>query len=600
MLTGALAAAGGTGDEALPVLVVDIGWALVASGLLAVVFLKLRIPTVAAFLAAGVLIGPIGLGLVTDPASIETIAQLGLVLLLFVIGLELDVRELIANGKTLLTSGFLQYPLTVVFGFLVAQGLLLVGVASGFLSTGFEPLYLGLAIAASSTLLVVQLFQQSLTLDTKAGRVALALLVFQDIWAIVVLAVQPNLDNPSAGPILASFAGIAILALLAFLLARSLLPWGFGAIAKKPEIVLVASLAWCFAVVLAGLNFDKVLDALFGIDPGLDVSPGIGALIAGATIAALPYRADITPKVSLLRDFFITLFFVGVGMGIQAPDGPGVLVFAVSLAAIALAARALVMLPLLSLSGLDGRTSVSVSAKLSQISEFSLVIAFLGAQLGHIGDAFYSAVVFAFVIAALPTPWLFAHADRLAARSLPLLQRLHLAKTEATPEVSDDQHELALLGMHRTGSALLAELQASEPDLLGNTVVLDFNMENRSVVSASGAKFHYCDLANPEALQHAHVDTARVVLCTIPDDVLVGTTNAELLHHVQSMNPTAVIIMTAVSQQQAAELRSLGADAVLMPPKDAAHSAAVALIAGLNGDREALAEINGVVGTEPK
>lgn len=593
MLTGALAAAGGTGDEALPGLVVDIGWALVVSGLLAVVFLKLRIPTVAAFLAAGVLIGPVGLGLVTDTTSIETIAQLGLVLLLFVIGLELDVRELIANGRTLLTSGVLQYPLTVLFGFLVAQGLLLVGVASGFLSTGFEPLYLGLAIAASSTLLVVQLFQQSLTLDTKAGRVALALLVFQDIWAIVVLAIQPNLDDPSPGPILASFAGIAILSVVAFLVSRTLLPWGFQAIAKKPEIVLVASLAWCFAVVLAGINIDKSLDALFGIDPGLEVSPGIGALIAGATIATLPYRAEITTKVSLLRDFFITLFFVGVGMGIQAPDGPGVIVFAAALAVIALAARALVMMPLLSVSGLDGRTSVSVSTKLSQISEFSLVIAFLGVQLGHIGDAFYSAVVFAFVIAALPTPWLFAHADRFAAKSLPLLRRLRLARAEEEPEESANEHQLAILGMHRTGSELIEDLRQSEPQLVRNTIVLDFNVDNQPVVAAAGATFQYCDLSNPEALQHAHVDTARVVLCTIPDDVLVGTSNAELLHHVRAMNPDSVIVVTATTQQQAQELRSLGADAVLLPPKDAARSAEAAVIAGLNGDREALAEING-------
>ena len=566
----------------VPTLVVDIGVALVVAGLLAVIFTRLKIPTVAAYLLAGLVLGPLT-GIISDRANINTIAQLGLLLLLFLIGLEIDVRALLAGGRTVITSGLLQYPLTAVFGILVTQGLVLAGVATGLLGGTYTGLYLGLTMAGSSTLLVVAMFQQSFTLDTVTGRVCIAALVFQDIWAIIVVALQPNLDSPAAGPILASFAGIGLLAALARLVARAALGTGFGWIAKQPATILVASLAWCFAVVLVGINFDTALDWAFGWDLGLTVSAGMGALIAGATIANLPFRTEMVRQVSVVRDFFVTLFFVGIGTTIPAPDDFTVLLAAIGLALLAILSRFGIMLPLLYATGLDRQNATLAATKLAPISEFSLVIAFLGLQLGHIDADVNAAIVFAFVITAIVSPSLFTRADVVYERLTPLLRRLGFKTPAVTQAELPVAYDLALLGVHRTGSSLLHELSVADPELLARTLVVDFNVAIHPAIAALGPKVVYGNLTSPETMRHAGVDRARVVLCTIPNDVLVSASTRDVVASVRDLAPHAVVIATATTFPEARILYQAGADYVLVPRLDAAQSALNAVRAALGG-----------------
>jgi len=571
-----------SGAAGLPTLVLDIGMALVVAGLLASVFTRLRIPTIAAFLLAGVILGPVS-GVISDPANIDTIAQLGLILLLFLIGLEIDVRALLAGGRTVITSGLLQYPLTALFGFLAVQGLILAGVASGVLGGTYTAVYLGLAVAASSTLLVAAMFQQTFTLDTLTGRISLALLVFQDIWAIIVLALQPNLESPEIGPILGSFAGIAILAVLARIVARTLLPIGFRWIAKQPATILAASLAWCFAVVIAGVELDDTLHSLFGLDLGLAVSAGMGALIAGITVANLPFSGEIARQVSVVRDFFVTLFFVGIGMTIPAPDDVAVIVVAVVLALIAILSRYGIMLPLLYVTGLDRQNAALTSTKLVPISEFSLVIAFIGLQLGHIDEQANAAIVFAFVLTAVVSPAMFTRADRIYDRIAPLLQRIGLRTPPAGQGDEAAEYDLALLGVHRTGSSLLHELSVADPELLSRTLVVDFNVAIHPAIAALGPHVVYGDLTSPETMRHAGVDRARVVLCTIPGDVLVSASTRDVVASVRDLAPHAVVIATATTFPEVRTLYAAGADYVLMPRLDAAQSALAAVRAALLG-----------------
>jgi len=573
--------------EGLPSIVVDIGLALVAAGLLAVVFTKLRIPTIAAFLLAGVLLGPVS-GLISDQADIDTIAQLGLILLLFLIGLEIDLRALAAGGRSVVLSGLLQFPLTVVFGLLAAQGLLLVGVGSGVLAGNYAALYVGIAIGASSTLLVVAMLQRSFTLDTVSGRMALALLVFQDIWAIIVLALQPNLDSPQVGPIAASLGGIILLGVVAAIVARTLLKHGFAWVAKQPATILVAALAWCFGVVIAGINVDEAFHRLFDLSPGLSVSAGMGALIAGATIATLPFATEIARQVSVVRDFFVTLFFVGVGMTIPAPADAGVIIVALILAALAIISRYVVMLPLLYLSGFDRRNATLASTKLAQISEFGLVIGFLGLQLGHIDQDVGAVIVFAFVVTAVVSPWFFSRSDAIYGFLSPLLDRIGLKHPTTETGEAADEYDLALLGLHRTGSSLLAELHATAPRLLERTLVLDFNVATHDRIADLGPHVMYGDFTSPETLQHAGVDRARVVMCTLPGDVLVSATPVGLVETVRNLCPDSIVIFTAITSPEAQALYEAGADYVLMPRHDAAHAAFAAIRTALNGQIEEL------------
>src|SRR5210317_2425649 len=153
----ALAAGGGE----MPSLVHDIGLSLLVAGVLGVIFTRLRIPTIAAFLLAGVLIGPIGLKQVTDPVNIDTIAQLGFILLLFLIGLEIDFKKIMASGKPIIVSGLLQFPLTILFGIAAVKIMLWAGIGGSVLAgSTYAPLYIGVVMAGSSTLLVVKLFQE--------------------------------------------------------------------------------------------------------------------------------------------------------------------------------------------------------------------------------------------------------------------------------------------------------------------------------------------------------------------------------------------------------------------------------------------------------
>jgi Kef-type K+ transport system membrane component KefB len=572
-------------DAELPSLVRDIGYCVVLAGVLAIVFTRLRIPEIAAFLLAGVVLGPIGAGLVTDPANIETISRLGLILLLFLIGLELDIRKLLGSGRILLVSGLLQYPLCVVFGIGVTKLLLWLGMGGALSGAGaYVPLYVGIIVAASSTLIVVKLFQSTFQLDTEVGRVSLGILIFQDIWAIGVIAVQPNFNDPQPVPILLSFLGIGVLALLAMLFARYIIPIGFRWVAKMPEIIVVTAVSWCFIVVFLGMNLDVITQTVFGFNLHLSVGAGMGALVAGASIASLPYNTEIVGKVGVVKDFFVTLFFVGLGMSIPRPEGPEVLILAALLAALALLARLVVFFPLLYLAGLDRRNAFVASVRLAQISEFSLVIGFLGLQLGHIPEAFNSAIIFAFVITALLTPLLYRQADALHERLGTLLNRMGFRAPVTGVAREEERYSLALLGFHRVASSLLHELARRRPGLLGETLVVDFNVNIHAEIAQLGPTVKYGDLSNGETLHHAGIDKARVIACTIPDDVLKSTTNRQIVRAVREVNPSAVIIANAIELEESRRLYEAGADYVLLPRIEVARALAQAVDKALAGE----------------
>jgi Kef-type K+ transport system membrane component KefB len=570
---------------ALPSLVEDIGICVVFAGILAITFTKLKIPVIAAFLIAGIAVGPIGAKLVTDPTNIETISELGLILLLFLIGLEVDIRKLLASGRILILTGLLQYPLCIAFGLFFTKLLIWMDISSELLSTGsYTPLYIGIILAASSTLLVVKLFQQSFQLDTETGRVSLGILIFQDIWAIGVIAIQPNFASPEITPILMTLAGTVLLAGIASVTAKYIIPIGFKWIAKMPEIIFVASISWCFIVVLLGVNFDAMTETLFGFNLHLAVGAEMCALIAGATIASLPYSTEIVGKVGVVKDFFVTLFFVGLGMSIPMPNGADVLLLAAILAVLAIVLRLLVFFPLLYFTGLDRRNSMVTSVRLAQISEFSLVIGFLGTQIGHISDELNSAIIFAFVLTALITPALFYKADWIHDKLTNVLEMIGFKAPPIVETDDDKSYSLALLGFHRITSSLLHEIGNKQPELLKKTLVVDFNVNIHASIEALGPKAQYGDLCNEETLIHAGVNKAKVIVCTIPDDILKGTTNEQIVKMAKHINPDAIIIANAIELKGCKALYDAGADFVFLQRVEAARAVEQAIGQALSGN----------------
>jgi Kef-type K+ transport system membrane component KefB len=570
---------------ALPTLVNDIGISLLLAGILAVVFMRIRIPDIAGFLVAGMIAGPLGLGLVTDTANIDTIAQLGFVLLLFIIGLEVDLRKIRSSGKALVVSGLLQYPLCVAFGVVITKILLLLGFASDLL--GDAPLgavYIGVVLAGSSTLIVVNLFQANLELDTEPGRAALGLLIFQDIWAVILLSLQPDFEKLSISPVLFSLVGIVILAVGAIVVSKYVASKVFRFIAERPETIVLAAVAWCFLIIFLGLNLDTVTEKVFGFNWHMAVGAGMGALIAGASIASFPYSREILTKVSVVKDFFVTLFFVGVGMTIPAIESWDIVVLALLISALAIVSRFLIFLPVLYFAGLDRRTSVVASARLAQISEFGLVIAYLGFQLGHIGAGLNGSIIFAFVITALLSPALYKQAYRLHDRFSPFLDAIRIKAPSDTEAETTKSCRIALLGFHRVSSSLLHELAHRHPELMKEIIVIDFNARLHKAIQGLGAHTEYGDISNSDTLIHAGVDRAKIVVSTIPDNVLRGITNRQLVLMIRQINPAATIIANAITIDEVPRLYDAGADFVYLERIEAAKAVADALESSLAGE----------------
>lgn len=552
-------------SEEMPSLVHDIGVTLLLAGVLAVIFVPLKIPGVAAFLLAGVIAGPLVLAQVTDPANIDTIARLGFIFLLFVIGLELNVKKILASGKPIILTGLLQFPLSVLFVVFTIQMLGFLGIGASIIgSHPYSALYIGIVLAMSSTLLVVKLFQEHFELDTEPGRIALGVLVFQDLWAIVIILVQPNFEDPQIGPILMSFLGIGVILVITVGLSHSIAAVGFKWIAKVPELTIPAAVSWCFLVVFLGMNLDLITDTVFGFNLHMTVGSGMAALIAGATIANLPYSTEIVTKVGNIKDFFITLFFIGLGMSIPAPASWDVLIFAFVLAFLAILTRQVVFFPLLYATGCDQRTSEVTSARLAQISEFGLVIAFLAVQDEHISPSLSSAIIFAFVLTALLTPTLYSNAYRIHEKIAPLLSRIGFKPPPERETADEEGFELALLGFHRVASSLLYDLERSTPEILKKTVVVDFNVNIHSKIAERGVTVKYGDLSNEQTLHHAGIERAKIILCTIPDDLLRGVTNAKLVQTVRHINPEAIIIANSVELKDTEAIYEAGADYVYL------------------------------------
>ena len=567
----------------MPSLVHDIGLSLLVAGALGVIFTRLKIPSIAAFLLAGVIIGPVGLKQVTDPENIDTIAQLGFILLLFLIGLEIDFKKIMASGKAIVISGLLQFPLTLIFGFGAVKLLLAMGVGGALLADSpLAAIYIGVIVACSSTLLVVKLFQENFELDTVPGRLSLGILIFQDIWVIVAILIQPNLQSPDLGTIAMSFLGILLLGLITVIIALSFVGRAFRWIAKTPEMTLLGALAWCFIVVFIGINLDTFFEATYGRSYHMSVGSGMAALIAGASIANLPSSTEIITKVATVKDFFITLFFVALGISIPAPENMNVIVVAVAIAVIALIARQVIFFPLFYLSGVDQRNAEVSSVRLAQISEFGLVLSFLGVKLGHLSPSLTSSVIFAFVITALATPLLYSKAYDFHKWVQPILEKIGF---KAPPEVTaaeDNRFKLAILGFHRDASSLLYNLATSEPELAKQTLVVDFNVALHAGIRKTGATVKYGDLANPETLHHLGLNNCNVIVCTIPDDLLRGIDNRSLVHVVREMAPHAVIIANAIEINEVNRLYEAGANYIYLNRFEAAWTLQRAIKAGLD------------------
>lgn len=526
----------------------EIGIAVLAATALGFVFHVCRQPVILGYLVAGAVIGPeMGLKLVSDPANINVISEIGLILLLFIIGLELNPAKLISSGKQLIYAGIGQF----IFCALIGVGFfMLLGYGLG--NGNIDALYLSLFCALSSTAIVVKLLYDKFELDTFPGRISLGILIFQDIWAILILALQPNFTNPQLSLVALALGKSIVLLSAGFLLSRFLLRLIFEKISKTPEMVVSMSIAWC--AFMAGLG------------SWIGLSMEMGALIAGVAISSFPYSIHVTAKVLPLRDFFLTLFFLSIGMKIPVPDLT-MIVMAIVIVVFVVASRFLTIYPILTLAGSGRRTSFITSLNLSQISEFSLVVAALGVGFGHIDQKIMSLIIYAMAIASVMSSYAINGNHQLYLLFNKLLEKMGIAS--AAEELSTNSEEvhfpIVLLGYHRGARALVDSLEERAPRLLKKILVIDFNLEILKELGERGIKGVFGDISSMDTLEHTHVSQAEIILSTIPDMLLKGTSNRNLVKTCRAVSPKAVIVATADSEDQIDMLKKAGADDVLLP-----------------------------------
>lgn len=524
-------------------------------GLLAHFF---RQPLILAYLIAGFFIGPFGMGWVKSQESISIISELGLIFMLFMIGLEIDLKKIVRAGRVILFAAGGQLIGACILGIFFFIG---IGLSMG--GGGFDALYLTIACALSSTVIIVKVLYEKRELDTLPGRITLGVLVLQDIFAILFLAVQPSLANLQVSVILLSVGRVGVLVATALVLSRYVLPKLFHQIARRPELILLGALAWCF---LIGEIAEK-----------LHLSREMGSLVAGVSLSTFPYALDVTAKVTTLRDFFITLFFVALGMTIPIPT-PSVIGLALIIAAFTVVSRVATTFAPLYLMKQGLRASLLPAINLAQISEFSLVVIQTGVAAGHIQTQTASAASLAFVILAVLSTFAIVRSDQITRAAIGPLKRIgicdldHIHAHDAGHEEGHGEaRRIVILGFFRAASALLSEIARQNESLLDQITVVDFNPNVFRTLADRGLHVIYGDISNVDTLMHAGVGKAELIILSVPDSLLKGANNEKLVRHVRTINPTARIVATADLLSDVADLYAAGADYVTVTRLTDAH-----------------------------
>jgi voltage-gated potassium channel Kch len=320
----------------------------------------------------------------------------------------------------------------------------------------------------------------------------------------------------------------------------------------------VGAIAWCFLIGEFGER--------------LHLSREMGALVAGVALSTFPYALDVTAKVISLRDFFLTLFFVAIGMRIPLPTG-SLVGWALVFAAFVVVTRIATTFTPLYLMRQGLRTSVVPALNLCQVSEFSLVVLALGAQAGHLSSpATRGIVALAFTLLAVVSTFGMAKSDGLVRALVPWLKKHGLRDLDHAPDdadalggTGDHGARIVFVGFFRAASSLLEELQRHAPELIADVAVVDFSPVARDGLLERHVRVIYGDISHRETLVHAGVDKAEVLISSVPDSLLKGTTNERLVRLLRGLNPTAKIIATVDVLAGAAQLLDAGADYVTVP-----------------------------------
>jgi Kef-type K+ transport system membrane component KefB len=517
---------------------------------------RARQPLIVAFIAVGILVGPSVLGWVSDTEPIELFAEIGIAVLLFLVGLKLDLHLVRTTGKVALITGLGQVVFTSIFGF---------GLALALGMSATVALYVAVALTFSSTIIIVKLLSDKRELDELHGRIALGFLIVQDIVVVLVMIVLTTVGGDREGSVPAQIAlvvaqGAALVAAMAVII-RWVLPRLLHLVASSQELLIVSAVAWAVSV------------AAFSDWLGFSVE--VGAFLAGFAVASTPYRETIAASLTGLRDFLLLFFFIELGAQLDFSAIGSQVPAALVLSVFVLIGNPVIVLVIMGLMRYPKRVSFLAGLAVAQISEFSLILITLGRELGHVGNDAVGLVTLVGMVTIATSTYMILYSHELFDRlsgPLSIFERRGVVDDAAREH---DDTDVIVYGYGRFGRRLVEHLAANGHHVL----VVDWDPHTRVVTDdptlVDRITRRFGDADDPEFPASLPIDSARWIVSTIPR-VDTNKVLANSLHRWGTTAKVAVTAHTAIDVHRLAPEIADGRVAVVLQPFEEAAEAALA------------------------
>ncbi len=508
----------------------EISLILILTLILSVIARLLKQPILIAYILTGVLIpvlfGPVSI----SQSSIDAFSQIGIALLLFIVGIKLDLRIIRRMGVVSLVAGLFQISLTAIATFMVLQLFAIPFVPAAFLS---------IALSFSSTVIVVKLLSDNEDIHKLYGRTALGILIVQDIVAVLALMLAVSL-SPASQPdnITSSFIEWGVIVFLLYVFSVHILPRFTRLIARSQELLFMFTISWCFVVA-----------ALFNI---IGIGLEIGALIAGLSLSTSPYHYEISARIKPLRDFFIIMFFVALGLHLSIGSVMQVLPLIAALTVVTMLSKILFTYIGVRLSGYSKKVALLAGLSLSQVSEFSFILLALGISLGYVAGSEMEIATAVGMLSIAASSYLIVHGRKIYSwvfKAREPRKRMHKGKG---PDV-------VLFGYNRVGYDLLKSFDKMKLSCL----VVDYDPEIVSMLKEKNIPVVYGDASDMDFISELNFSKTKMVVSTIPD----ARTNIFIARHIKKTlrKKKTIFIATAHKIDEAINLYSEGVDYVIMP-----------------------------------
>jgi len=526
-------------------LIIDIVIIISASFLFGIFAHKLKQSVIIAYIFVGILVGPHGLGLINMVGEVNSLAEIGVALLMFVIGVEFKFSHIGRIWKIIIFGGIFQ--ITFVIASVYA-----ISISIGY--TTFSAVILGMVGAISSTMLVVKILTEKREMDLLHSRIMVGLLIIQDLAVVIMVFFIINFEQIANGNTLdfLKVLGISIASVAAIvIIGRKLLPKVMYLIVKMKSKEMFLLSIFSFSI---GISVTTHL---------LGLSISLGAFIVGFMLSEAEYNREISAQIRPLKDIFIVIFFVSVGLFIDPKIILNDIPMVFFIVTIMMFGKFIACALPTWVFGYDGKTAVKVGMGMMQIGEFSFVMLTMGKQHGYLSSSLFSSTTAAALISIMLTPLAINQADkvhRFFTKSLPLGKLLRHIPHYKSPNKKDDKNKLEghviICGFGRSGSTVAKAL-----DKKYELVIIDHDIQKLEKIKLLNYKYQYGDAINHHLLIKASIATAQILILTIPD------INAKTIatRYAKVYNPEIIVIARARSEIEKGELQQIGVDHVIIP-----------------------------------